>query len=255
MHSDLNVKKTNIGAREIHDRNTFTTLRVTNRHNNNDIRRLCTGWIATYHVWKLENPGCPAAKIQMPLDADDIVHPLRKYLDYPITDGLDFPLAIGPDATSFCILRTMYTVHLGKDKSDSKILSHRLNVVTPFESDFVWSAPKQDARLSRNTYNAHFSPRGQFLTLHESSHEASRIIMYKYSHSFEAGLEVGLVNKLDVSNLTDKLEHLNFHPRRTLLVFHGRVATNSFRKENLVFMWDFVDGKCILNELYHVDGN
>lgn len=79
MHSDLNVKKTNIGAREIHDRNTFTMLRVTNRHHNNDIRRLCTGWIATYHVWKLENPGCPAAKIEMPLDADDILHPVNTW--------------------------------------------------------------------------------------------------------------------------------------------------------------------------------
>ena len=95
---------------EIHDKRVFTTLRVMNRDRRTDIQPLCTGWIATYHIWTLEKPDAPAGRVEIPLHAEDVLLPLRQYLDYPISDGIDFPLAIGPDAAAFCILRTVYVI-------------------------------------------------------------------------------------------------------------------------------------------------
>ncbi len=224
-----------------------------NRNNITDIRRLCTGWIATYHVWKLEKPNDPAAKVDIVLDAEDVIHPLRKYLDHPITAGLDFPLAIAPDATSFCILRIVYIIRMGgKSQLDTKIFSQRFSTATPAEVDIAWSAPREETGIPLNCYSFHFSPKPQFLVLHEYDQDGSHLVVFKCSHDSQMHLVWNKMNELGTSSQTEMLEHLTFHPSCTVLAFCGRLPTKSFRKENVVFSWDFKKSKSILRELLFV---
>jgi len=112
-------------------------VRVTNRHRINDIRALCTGWVATYHAWKLGSSDKLFAKVDFPLEAEEVFTALVNYLNYPITDGLDFPLAISADATAFCILPTLYVVQEGHIPSKSKLLVERLSPVEARHQDFT----------------------------------------------------------------------------------------------------------------------
>ncbi|RYP77017.1 hypothetical protein DL769_003502 [Monosporascus sp. CRB-8-3] len=158
---------------EIHDRYTLTKLRVTDRN------RL------------------PTSGGYMDLDAEDVLGPLRKYLDYPITDSLDFPLAISADAMSVCILHTMYTIQPGTDESDSRIFSQRLSENKYFEPDFMWTAPDQIAKATTDYYNVYFSQTGQ-----DSNKDVS-----------------SQINELEISSRAEKVGHFCFHPSRALLVF------------------------------------
>lgn len=214
-----------------------------------DIRPLCTGWVATYHVWTLESPDAPVGQVEIPLHAEDVLLPLRQYLDYPITDGIDFPLAIGPDATTFCILRTVYTIQLGKEPRHTKILSYHLNEATAFEPDFMWSAPETHTGTAPNSYNFYFSPGGVYLALRESCGGGCTISVFQYFCSLDMGLVLDRLDKLNISSRVEELVHVTFHPSRPILAFYGRLDSNSFGKDNMLFLWDFQEGKFVSRSL------
>ena len=193
----------------------------------------------------MENPNAPAARIQMDLDAEDVLGPLRKYLDYAIIDGLDFPLAISADAMSVCILRTVYTILPGADESDSRIFSQRLSGKKHVEPDFIWTAPDQIAKATTYYYNFYFSFTGQFLLLHESIHGFTRLVMYECFQELEQGLVVAEINELEISTRAEKVGHFCFHPSRALLVFSGTISMDGFRRDRTLFEWRFKNGTCL----------
>lgn len=219
------------------------------RDQRTDIQPLCTGWIATYHVWALESPDAPAGQVEIPLHAEDVLPPLRQYLDYPITDGIDFPLAIGPDVTAFCILRTVYVIRWRKESRHTKILSYHLSEATPFDPDFLWSALGDNAGTAPSYYNFYFSPYGKYLALYESDNGGHTLVVFKYFHDLDAGLVLDRMDDLRISSQVDKLKHLIFHPDRTLLAFNGRKDSASFGKDNLLFLWGFQSSEFVLSRL------
>ncbi|RYP22720.1 hypothetical protein DL765_001570 [Monosporascus sp. GIB2] len=225
--------------RFIHDRRTFSNYRVTNRDRRNDIRWLCEGWVATYQVWEMDRLERPAAKIQLSLCAEDIIQPIRQYLDHPMASGLDLPLEIGADATSFCILRTVYIVEVAENPSDSKIFSQKLGTFTPhLESDFTWTAPNQiTPQHSSSFYSFHFSPNGSFLVLHESGKDVSHLLAFECQRAVEDDLLVKLVNKLEIRQAN--VEQLCFHHNQPLLAFCVVCFRDQYIKRRVLRIWNF----------------
>ncbi|KEY72958.1 hypothetical protein S7711_07922 [Stachybotrys chartarum IBT 7711] len=228
---------------DIRDRHKFTKLRVDNRNRYSNILDLCSGWIATYHVWKLKIPDEPFAKVQMHLDAGDVLGPLRKYLDYPITDGLDFPLAISDDAMTIGILKTLYTIQPSKGRSDSKILSRRLGEKEDAEPDFLWTAPDGTTKATNDSYNLYFSHSGQFLLLHETIQEFTQLIVYECLRGGREGFDIAEVNRLDISTQAKNIAHFCFHPSRALLIFSTTITIDVYRKERTLVAWRFKSGR------------
>ncbi|SPO04744.1 uncharacterized protein DNG_07429 [Cephalotrichum gorgonifer] len=225
--------------REIRDRKTFTRLRVLDRHRNNDVRQLCTGWIATYHAWMVASSDALLAKVEIPIPAEEVLPALLNYLDHPITDGIDFPLAISADAMSFCVLRTLYVIQQGNDQSDTKIFNECLGEVDPDGADFMWTARDPSPSAPECVYNVHYSPDGEYLVLHESLQGRTSLTVLAYHSTLEDGLTVREVNALEISDSVDDITSIVFHPTRALLVFHGRFCIEPLRKEKSLFMWYF----------------
>lgn len=229
---------------DIRNRHTFTKLRVDNRNRYSNIQDLCTGWIATYHVWKLKTPDEPFAKVQIHLDAEDVLGPLRKYLDYPITDGLDFPLAISDDAMTIGVLKTLYTIQPSKGQSGSNILSRRLGEKADAEPDFLWTAPDGTAKATEDFYKLYFSCNGKFLLLHETIQEFTQLIVYECLRDGREGFVIAEVNRLDISSHAKNIAHFCFHPSRALLVFSTSITIDAYRKERTLVAWRFKNGTC-----------
>ncbi|KAM7214611.1 hypothetical protein V8F06_010010 [Rhypophila decipiens] len=234
------------GPQEIHDSDTFTNIRVRRRHLPHDIRALCTGWVATYQIWKIGSDK-PGAGIELALDPEEIYHPLRKYLDEPFSGGIDFPLAISHDALSFCVLRCVYAIQPSPtgDASASKLSSQKLHVTSPYEHDFMWTAPDHTAFASSYFYDLHFSPCTRFLALLESNLDGTTCIsVFRCLLDPVAGIMVDVLNRIALSVEIQKVQHLIMHDRCGLMAFCGTIslADRGPWREKSVFMWDFTSG-------------
>jgi len=225
----------------IHDAKTFSSIRIKRRHVRTDIRPLCAGWVTTYHVWKLGSDA-PAAAITLPLEPEAVYYPLRKFLDQPISNGIYFPLEIGADAMSFCVLRTVYFIK--PDSVSSKILSHSLNAASPHGPDFMWAPPDGMAISTPYFYNLQLSPSAQFLALHESMEDGNtHISVFECLQDDEIGLSVESVNRITLTKQVDQVEHLTFHQGRPLLAFCGTLVRGGNERDKSVFIWDFSNGE------------
>jgi hypothetical protein len=125
------------------------------------------------------------AKVDFSLEAEEVFTALVNYLDYPITDGLDFPLAISADATAFCILRTLYVVQEGHIPSESKLLVEHFSPVEAGHQDFTWTAKDDLSSSSPSVYNFHFSPSNEFLALHESCRGRTNLTIFECSSTLK----------------------------------------------------------------------
>ncbi|KAL6863348.1 hypothetical protein ACO1O0_003597 [Amphichorda felina] len=229
--------------RFIHDRNTFSNYRLASRNRRKDIRWLCEGWVATYQVWQMDHLERPTGKIQLALCPEDIIQPIRQYLDHPMARGLDLPLEIGADAASFCILRTVYFVKTAQSPSDSKIFSQTLGTLTPnIEPDFTWAASNSiTPQHSSFFYNLYFSLNGSFLALHESEEDVSHLLAFECQRDVEHDLLVKLVNKLEIHN--SKVEKLCFHHTQPLLAFSVVFNRDRYTKHRVLLIWNFSHDK------------
>ncbi|KAH8891250.1 hypothetical protein GQ53DRAFT_823881 [Thozetella sp. PMI_491] len=224
--------------RNVHNRQALTRIRSLNRNKYTDIWPLCEGWVATYHVWKLESPDRPAAHVQIPLDPGTVLPPLLDYLEYPITDGLQFPLAISANALCFCILQTLYVVHPRESNKGANIFSVQLQEPKSPEPSFLWKA--SNCGGSPFSYNIHFSPDDHHVVLHESyADRAQGFAVFRYVHSVDTGVVVDKINTLTISSQVNEIVHLSFHPTRALLIFHAKFRLEGRRVEKAILIWRF----------------
>lgn len=151
-----------------------------------------------------------------------------------MSSGLDFPLAIGADAKSFCILQTIYMICPSSNTSDAKIISEGLQQTSIAEPDFMWKA-MDDGLTPSSSYSMHFSPSGRYLAVHECLADSSqRLSVLKVHPAVQKRSILEKVDSIDIPSTASEISCLNFHPTRPLLSFYGRLSLVKY-----IFLWNF----------------
>ncbi|KAI0379207.1 hypothetical protein F5Y04DRAFT_290418 [Hypomontagnella monticulosa] len=204
-----------------------------------DLYELCTGWTATYELWRLQPESLLIGEMRIQLLPCELLPPMRNYLHHRYSTEADLPMSIHPNLTTFTILRTVFSAVQKPDKSGYRCIFCPLQSMVPELVNYSWTIPL-DAHRRPDTYSTSFSRSMNHVALLEWCATGYQYItVYEYTQSSE--LELVKRNVMSFDPGVVKIERVVFHPTRPLLSF---CAFWTFRmgQKNDAFIWSYCEG-------------
>lgn len=207
-----------------------------NAHGPFDLLELCSGWVATYELWKLQPEPNRLARIQVPIPPQEMIIPVKSYLYHRYSNEVSLPIAINQDVNAFAVLETLYLVTPSTDTERNSLRMYRL----PFKDDrttsFAWVVPTGNYKRPA-MYSIYFSASADELALLEWQDCGTQYVtVCRYNHSQD--LDIRVIRTRSFPPGTHKIERLLFHPYRDILAF----CVFSMSARNSAILWAYREG-------------
>ncbi|KAI5918949.1 hypothetical protein F4810DRAFT_714926 [Camillea tinctor] len=201
-----------------------------------DITGLCTGWTATYEIWKLRPENVLLAKIHLQLRAEELLIPMRGDLWYKTSTQIELPIAISPDLTSFTILETLFSATRTIGQLEYRCVSCPLPVRRPGAANFLWMRPLNFRALPEK-YLTIFSESMNHLALLERQKSGKqRLTVCEYIRTDH--LKINILNSMEFSEEVYTIRKALFHPKLPLLSFCAYGMWKG-HFENGAYIWSY----------------
>lgn len=204
-----------------------------------DLADLCKGWTAVYEIWPIHEGSNPIAKIQTPIDTEDIALSIRGYLDKISQQQIKLPCSIRADIMAFTVLHRLYVV--SKDLGVLQCVSQRVPLEpTPKTSHYLYS---QNSRFSLS-YGLTLCPNGRYVA-YWSKDETEKQTVKIFRYKSQGNLVIRFLRDLQFCPSPRMITHAAFHPTLAILAFSRSPASGSFWTDytddpDRTVMWQFL---------------
>jgi hypothetical protein len=200
-----------------------------------------------YELWPVDVCGARIASIQIQLDPEEVVIPVRYLLDGRYGAHVMIPLSISPDVLTFTVLRTLFNVKPGGTLTDAKCRWQLLPIPLRYDPGFYYTIPSGYSNCHMvYSFKATFCPNGRFLAITEqhSLDNEQRIAIFECSTSED--LSVDLVGFQRLPHAFDAMERVAFHPKLPIFAYFVALMLDGTQLKSGAYVWGFKESRCLL---------
>ncbi|KAF4955986.1 hypothetical protein FGADI_4159 [Fusarium gaditjirri] len=218
-----------------HDSN--LKARVSHSQRSLDLFDLCSGWIATYEVWKIQPDTTRLARGEVSIRPEELRNPMKNYMNVSGASIAGLPMAINSQLNTFVILGTLYSLNPTQHKSEPVYKSFFLPIQMSGTENYQWT-PLVGRFPWPDTHSVTFSDGNQHFALLESNAtDQQSLTICQYAHSQH--LDMKILNVMTISPGIRRIEKVIFHPTHHLIAFCGFSSMTTTGWQNAAFLWAY----------------